>query len=91
MSDKEIIEYLKTNKAIRANLQISAILNILARVMIQKGWFTEEEFNEAVEKSLDIVAKEIINNMSLEERNTIESQIKISKNDLFGSLFNNMI
>lgn len=91
MSDKEIIEYLKTNKAIRANLQISAILNILARVMIQKGWFIEEEFNEAVEKSLDIVAKEIINNMSLEERNTIESQIKISKNDLFGSLFNNMI
>ena len=81
MSDKEII----------ANLQISAILNILARVMIQKGWFTEEEFNEAVEKSLDIVAKEIINKMSLEERNTIESQIKISKNDLFGSLFNNMI
>jgi|GEM_PF-3329273 len=91
MSDKEIIEYLKTNKAIRANLQISAILNILARVMIQKGWFNEEEFNEAVEKSLDIVAKEIINKMSLEERNTIESQIKISKNDLFGSLFNNMI
>ena len=91
MSDKEIIEYLKTNKAIRANLQISAILNILARVMIQKGWFTEEEFNEAVEKSLDIVAKEIINKMSLEERNTIESQIKISKNDLFDSLFNNMI
>lgn len=91
MSDKEIIEYLKTNKAIRANLQTSAILNILARVMIQKGWFTEEEFNEAVEKSLDIVAKEIIDKMSLEERNTIESQIKISKNDLFGSLFNNMI
>lgn len=91
MSDKEIIEYLKTNKAIRANLQIIAILNILARVMIQKGWFTEEEFNEAVEKSLDIVAKEIIDKMSLEERKTIESQIKISKNDLFGLLFNNMI
>lgn len=91
MSDKEIIEYLKTNKVIRADLQTSAILNILARVMIQKGWFTEEEFNEAVEKSLDIVAKEIIDKMSLEERNTIESQIKISKNDLFGSLFNNMI
>ena len=91
MSDKEIIEYLKANKAIRANLQISAILNILARVMIPKGWFTEEEFNEAVEKSLDIVAKEIIDKMSLEERNTIESQIKITKNDLFGSLFNNMI
>lgn len=91
MSDIEIIEYLKTNKVIRANLQTSAILNILARAMIQKGWLTEEEFNEAVEKSLDIVAKEIIDKMSLEERNTIESQIKISKNDLFGSLFNNMI
>ena len=91
MSDKEIIEYLKTNKVIRANLQTSAILNILARVMIQRGWFTEEEFNEAVEKSLDIVAKEIIDKMSLKERNTIESQIKISKNDLFGLLFNDMI
>ena len=88
MSDKEIIEYLKTNKVIRANLQTSAILNILARVMIQRGWFTEE-FNEAVEKSLDIVAKEIIDKMSSEERNTIELQIKISKNDLFSSLFNN--
>lgn len=91
MSDKEIIEYLKTNKVIRADLQTSAILNILARVMMQKGWFTEEEFNEAVEKSLDIVAKEIIDKMSLKERNTIESQIKISKNDLFGLLFNDMI
>lgn len=91
MSDKEIIEYLKTNKVIRADLQTSAILNILARVMIQKGWFTEEEFNEAVEKSLDIVAKEMIDKMSLKERNTIESQIKISKNDLFGLLFNDMI
>ena len=89
MSDKEIIEYLKTNKVIRAYLQTSAILNILARVMIQRGWFTEEEFNEAVEKSLDIVAKEIIDKMSSEERNTIELQIKISKNDLFSSLFNN--
>ncbi len=91
MSDIEIIEYLKTNKVIRANLQTSAILNILARAMIQKGWLTEEEFNEAVEKTLDIVAKEMIDKMSSEERNTIESQIKISKNDLFGSLFNNMI
>lgn len=91
MSDIEIIEYLKTNKVIRVNLQTSAILNILARAMIQKGWLTEEEFNEAVEKTLDIVAKEMIDKMSSEERNTIESQIKISKNDLFGSLFNNMI
>ena len=89
MSDTEIIEYLKTNKVIRANLQTSAILNILARVMIQKGWLTEEEFNEAVEKTLDIAAKEMIDKMSSEERNTIESQIKISKNDLFGLLFNN--
>lgn len=91
MSDKEIIEYLKTNKDTRAKLQVGAILNIFATVMIQKGWFTEEEFNEAVEKSLDIVAKELIDRMSLEERNAIESQIKILKNDLFGSLFNNMI
>lgn len=89
MSDIEIIEYLKTNKVIRANLQTSAILNILARAMIQKGWLTEEEFNEAVEKTLDIVAKEMIDKMSSEERNIIESQIKISKNDLFGLLFNN--
>lgn len=89
MSDIEIIEYLKTNKVIRANLQTSAILNILARAMIQKGWLTEEEFNEAVEKTLDIAAKEMIDKMSSEERNTIESQIKISKNDLFGLLFNN--
>ena len=89
MSDIEIIEYLKKNKVIRANLQTSAILNILARAMIQKGWLTEEEFNEAVEKTLDIAAKEMIDKMSSEERNTIESQIKISKNDLFGLLFNN--
>ena len=89
MSDIEIIEYLKTNKVIRANLQTSAILNILAKAMIQKGWLTEEEFNEAVEKTLDIAAKEMIDKMSSEERNTIESQIKISKNDLFGLLFNN--
>ena len=80
---------METNKVIRANLQTSAILNILARAMIQKGWLTEEEFNEAVEKTLDIAAKEMIDKMSSEERNTIESQIKISKNDLFGLLFNN--
>ena len=87
MSNKEIIEYLKTNKGTRANLQIIAILNILAKVMIQKGWFTEEEFNDAVEKSLDSVAKEVIDRMSSEERKIIESQIEISKDELFGSLF----
>ena len=87
MSNKEIIEYLKTNKETRANLQISAILNVLAKVMIQKGWFTEEEFNDAVEKSLDSVAKEVIDRMSSEGRKIIESQIEISKNELFGSLF----
>ena len=87
MSNKEIIEYLKTNKGTRANLQIIAILNVLAKVMIQKGWFTEEEFNDAVEKSLDSVAKEVIDRMSSEERKIIESQIEISKDELFGSLF----
>lgn len=87
MSNKEIIEYLKTNKGTRANLQISTILNVLAKVMIQKGWFTEEEFNDAVEKSLDSVAKEVIDRMSSEERKIIESQIEISKDELFGSLF----
>lgn len=88
MEDKEIIKYLKSNKETRANLQISAILNILAQAMIKKGWFTEKEFDEGVEKSLDNMAKDIIKRMSSEQREMIETQIKISKDPLFGNLFN---
>ncbi len=87
MDDKEIIKYLLENAEQRTNLQISAILNILAKTMIKQGYFTEDEFNKAVESSLETIAQEAVNRMTDEQRKMIESQITISKDPLFGMFF----
>ena len=50
MEEKELIEYMLENDDM--NIRIATILNILANAMIKKGWFTEEEFNKAVEYGL---------------------------------------
>lgn len=86
MDDEEIIKYLLENPETRANLQISSILNILAKTMISHGWFTEDEFNKAVDKSLEQMAQDTVNRMSKEQRSMVESSIQISKDPLFGNL-----
>ena len=55
--------------------------------MIKKGWFTEEKFNEAVEDGLEKMAKVSLNRFSKEQREMLETQAKLSKDDLFGRFF----
>ena len=62
-------------------------MNILANAMIKKGWFTEEKFNEAVEDGLEKMAKVSLNRFSKEQREMLETQAKLSKDDLFGRFF----
>ena len=87
MKDVEIIEYLKSDKEQLAQLKISANLNVLAKAMIEKGWFTEEKYTSLVDKSIDLIANEIIKKLSQEERRNIEAQIQIANDPLFGMLF----
>ena len=87
MEEKELIEYMLKNEEINASLRITTILNILANAMIKKGWFTEEEFNEAVEDGLEKVAKAGLDKLSKEQKQMLETQAKLSKDDLFGLFF----
>jgi len=87
MDEKELIEYMLKNEQISAGLRTATILNILANAMIKKGWFTEEEFNEAVEDGLEKMAKVSLNKFSKEQREMLETQAKLSKDDLFGRFF----
>ena len=87
MEEKELIEYMLKNEEINASLRITTILNILANAMIKKGWFTEEEFNEAVEDGLEKMAKAGLDKLSKEQKQMLETQAKLSKDDLFGLFF----
>lgn len=88
MSDEEIIKYMIENDGkMHSTLRISTILNILVKMMIKKGWFTEDEFNKAVENGLANMAQSTLNILSKEEREILETNIKLSKDDLFGRFF----
>ena len=87
MKEKELIEYMLKNEQIENSLRITTILNILANAMIQKGWFTEEEFNKGVEEGLEKMAKASLDKLSKEQKEMLETQAKLSKDDLFGRFF----
>lgn len=87
MNDKDIIEYLKNTPSILSGLQISANLNVLAKMMILKGWITESEYEEAVNESINKLAEEVVNKMTKEERRNIETTVKLA--DLFDTNFKN--
>lgn len=87
MEEKELIEYMLKNEKMNTSLRIATILNILANAMIKKGWFTEEEFNETVEDGLGKMAKIGLEKLSKEQKELLETQAKLSKDDLFGRFF----
>lgn len=87
MEEKELIEYMLKNEEMNTGLKITTILNILANAMIKKGWFTEEEFNKAVEDGLEKMAKAGLDTLSKEQKELLETQAKLSKDDLFGRFF----
>ena len=87
MEEKELIEYMLKNKEMNTSLRITTILNILANAMIQKGWFTQDEFNQAVEEGLEKMAKVSLERLSKEQKELLETQAKLSKDDLFGRFF----
>ena len=87
MSDKELIDYMLKNNNMNTSLRITTILNILANAMIQKGWFTQDEFNQAVENGLEKMAEVSLTKLSKEEKELLETQAKLAQNDLFGRFF----
>lgn len=87
MSDKELIKYMLENNNMNTSLRITTILNILANAMIQKGWFTQDEFNQTVENGLEKMAEVSLTKLSKEEKELLETQAKLSKDDLFGRFF----
>lgn len=87
MEEKELIEYMLKNEEMNTTLRITTILNILANAMIQKGWFTQDEFNKGVEEGLEKMAKASLDKLSKEQKELLETQAKLSKDDLFGRFF----
>lgn len=91
MEDEKIIKYIKETPENRKNITILASLNILIQAMIKKGWFTEAEYNNALEETIDNIADMYIKNLNKEERKNLESQIKIIEDPLFGKFFKDYI
>lgn len=91
MTDDEIVEYILKDEEASKEIQKGTILNILTNAMIQKGWFTEDEFNKAVESGLRAMAKAAVDKMSKETKEAIEMKAKIEKDDLFGSVFKDLL
>lgn len=87
MEEKELIEYMLKNEQIENGLRITTILNILTNAMIQKGWFTEEEFNKGVDEGLEKMAKASLDKLSKEQKEVLETRAKLSKDDLLGRFF----
>lgn len=87
MEEKELIEYMLKNEQIENGLRITTILNILTNAMIQKGWFTEEEFNKGVDEGLEKMAKASLDKLSKEQKEVLEIRAKLSKDDLLGRFF----
>ena len=87
MSDKELIDYILENNNMNTSVRITTILKILANAMIQKGWCTQDECNQAVENGLEKMAEVSLTKLSKEEKELLETQAKLSKDDLFGRFF----
>ena len=87
MEEKELIEYMLKNEQIENGLRITTILNILTNAIIQKGWFTEEEFNKGVDEGLEKMAKASLDKLSKEQKEVLEIRAKLSKDDLLGRFF----
>lgn len=91
MEDERIIKYIKETPETRKNITVLASLNILIQAMIKKGWFTETEYNTALEKTIDNFADIYIKKLNEEERKNLESQIRITEDPLFGKFFKDFI
>lgn len=91
MEDERIIKYIKETPENRKNITILASLNILIQAMIKKGWFTETEYNNALEETINNFANMYIKNLNEEERKNLEAQIRITEDPLFGKFFEDYI
>lgn len=72
MKDEEIINFLKKDNNLMKDIQIAAHLNILERAIIEKGWITEEQINELVDKTTELLLEESIKLLSDEQKKTIK-------------------
>ena len=91
MEDEKIIKYIKETPETKNDITILASINILIQAMIKKGWFTEQEYNDALEITIDKMIKEYLKQLTEEQRKSLEAHIRISEDDLFGSLFKNFM
>lgn len=72
MKDEEIINFLKKDNNLMKDIQIAAHLNILERAIIEKGWITEEQINEIVDKATELLLEESIKLLNDEQKKTIK-------------------
>lgn len=86
LKDEEYLNLLKQDKSVAINAQISANLNAIVQVLINNNLITDEEYSELYEKSEGTIYKSILNNLSQQQKNILESN-KIF-NDLFGGCLN---
>lgn len=87
MKDEKIIEYFKKDKKFMCNIEIAAHLNVLERIIIEKGWITEENFNKLVDESTELLLKESVKALDDSDRQNIEFIIKMKEIENFDNNF----
>lgn len=78
MKDEEIINFLKKDNNLMKDIQIAAHLNILERAIIEKGWITEEQINELVDKTTELLLEESIKCLNDEQKKTIQEIMELN-------------
>ena len=87
MKDEKIIDFFKKDKNLINNIKIAAHLNVLERIIIEKGWITEENFNKLVDKSTELLLKESVKALDDSDRQNIEFIIKMKEIENFDNNF----
>ena len=89
MTEKEYLEELKKNDALKESIESAASLNAIVLILIKNNLTTETEFNKLAEQSKENIYKYALKNMTDAQKKGLEASKGFR--DLFGKGLENFI
>lgn len=83
--ENEYLKELKNNEEVVRRVDISANLNAIILILINKGLTEENEFQKLFEKSKEAIYKKILKDLTKEQKDSLEVNKKFR--ELFGGIF----
>lgn len=83
--ENEYLKELKNNEEVVRRVDISANLNAIILILINKGLTEENEFQKLFEKSKEAIYKKILKDLTKEQKDSLEVNKKFR--ELFGGVF----